>query len=217
MYETLLQHTATYYSTLQHTATHCNTLQHTLLMCYMLQVWLWMCYRVAKTHIFIRHFSQKSPIISGPFAKNSPADWPIHVLNVAGLTLDVLQGGECCRFDSRCATGWRTPTGCLILISHFLQKSPIISGSFAKNDQQLEVSYRSSPPCIGSQVYCNTLQRTATHYSTLQHTATHCDTLQHTLLMCYQQTKVFVPQLYRPLSAKQPYNSWLFCEKRPAI
>jgi len=34
------------------------------------------------------------------------------------------------------STGLRRPIGCLILIGHFLQKSPIISGSFAKNDLQ---------------------------------------------------------------------------------
>ena len=45
-------------------------------------------------------------------------------------------------------TGWRKPMGCLISVDHCPQKSPIISGSFAKNGLQLRASYGSLPPCI---------------------------------------------------------------------
>jgi len=79
--------------------------------------------------------------------------------------------------------------GCLICIGQFSQKSPMNSGSFAKNDLQLKSYYGSSPPCTTSRRALamsspHTLQYTASHGKTLQHTARHCNTLQHTATHC---------------------------------
>jgi len=89
----------------------------------------------------------------------------------------------------------------VIFIGHFLQKGPIISGSFAGNDlwrhPVLYSAHYSLHIYVGyctsqTATHCNTLQHTATHYSTrhaaldsvMWHTATHCNTLQHATVYC---------------------------------
>jgi len=54
------------------------------------------------------------------------------------------------------STGCRRPTGCLIFSSHFPQKRPIISGSFAKTDSH-ENSNKSSQPFFDSGIYTFTV------------------------------------------------------------
>ena len=54
--------------------------------------------------------------------------------------------GHMCAFltvGHMCATGWRKFIGCLILIRHSLQKSPIFGGFFADNKVQVKASYES--------------------------------------------------------------------------
>ena len=57
---------------------------------------------------------------------------------------------EILRFMGFAHTGWQRCIEYLIFKGHFAQKSPMISGSFAERDLQLEASYASSPPCTKS-------------------------------------------------------------------
>ena len=55
----------------------------------------------------------------------------------------------------RYTTGWRRPIGYLILIGQFPQKSPMIHGSFAKIDLQLEASDGSLPSRTSPDTFIN--------------------------------------------------------------
>jgi len=96
---------------------------------------------------------------------------------------------RCSNFSGICygqtsVKGWRTIIGCLIFIRHFPQKSPISSGSFAKNDLQLKAIYDSTLPCMvgqGERVHLGgqTLTRDPLQY-TRNTVASRCHTLQRT-------------------------------------
>jgi len=94
--------------------------------------------------IFIGHFPQMSPIIPQTHRRQKQTAIVIRMKQWVLVTTQRLL------YISHTGTEWRRVIGCLIFLGHFPQMSPIIGGSFAKNDMQLKASYGSSPPCIVS-------------------------------------------------------------------
>jgi len=78
-----------------------------------------------------------------PGVQSFPELWPFTMVTTPISILITVSG---LIFSGAISTGWQRPIGYLILIIHFLQKSPVSSGSFAKRDPQLKASYGSSPP-----------------------------------------------------------------------
>jgi len=114
MKASLAWRTATYHNKLQHTATHCNTLQHTATHCNTLQ------------HVFL---AERDPQLQGILF--------LCIHSIEYLICKAPWASFCNDRAQKSTVGWRTCTGCLIVIHQFPQKSPIISGELVERDLQI--------------------------------------------------------------------------------
>jgi len=100
-----------------------------------------LCHKVLCTYTPIAH-SAAIPRFFSLFVRNFPTVAPQFLCQkVIWPSPGTLLCG-----DTTC-TGWSWVIECHIFVVHFPQKSPIISGSFAKNDMHLQAFYGSSQPC----------------------------------------------------------------------
>jgi len=121
-------------------------------------------------------------------------------------------------------TKWWRPIECLILIGHFLQKSPIIGGCFAERDLQVEASCAFSPPC-NVQVHvqswrsridvCDVMRNTfvssvVLHLKNATHTHTHTRPVTYTQNVCrtchtHTHTQIY-PTTHMQYAARHTYE-----------
>ena len=127
------------------------------------------------------HFPQKSPTISGSFARRDRERMCVCLL---------IQSGKD-RQDT------------FIFVSHFPQKSPMISGSFAKRDLQIKESYVSSPLCTGCFTACMCARATYVHTHVCERTYEQMQTYVR-MTPCIRAHRTFYP--CKSFSAKEPYD-----------
>jgi len=105
----------------------------------MLMTWLTVC--IKRCPICVGHFLQKGPIISGSFVDEMKWDANTHGINNSRWRcwwnkLQILTKPNEMQMLTKCETvdsmryKYSYGMGCPMCVGHFLQKSPIVSGSF---------------------------------------------------------------------------------------
>jgi len=115
-------------------------------VCVCVRVYIYIVYVTSHRWMFV-HTSRYGKMIQKQKKKHDSMCVCVCVQRETARKRENAKGRETARLIESVSTGWLKYIGCLILISHFPQNSPIKSGSFAERDLQLKASYISSPPC----------------------------------------------------------------------